>query len=207
MRIYGDQNNDKLPTCDADGKWLWDVPRPATDAIVEAGARAPNFYCPGMTASVNERALYGDPTNPNTAEGWWNYGGTAGKRRIIGYGFLIRRTGATGDQMPGYLTPGGAEFVSRMTTTNPAIKEVTFCPTLSVGLNDFVNVPSTTSRDGRHRSAHMGKGVPDGGDILFMDNHASWRKYRGNKSLTYVPGRDYLIMMYDMQDRDVRWWF
>src|SRR2546426_7104258 len=75
IRIYADQNNEKLPVFDADGRWLWDVPRQAADALVESGAKPPSFYCPGLTASVNERDLYGDPTNPNVPEGWWNYGG------------------------------------------------------------------------------------------------------------------------------------
>jgi len=209
IRIYADQNNEKLPVFDADGRWLWDVPRQAADALVESGAKPPSFYCPGLTASVNERDLYGDPTNPNVPEGWWNYGGAAtGKRRLTGYGVLIRRSGSTGDTMTdsSHLTPGG-EFVSKITSTNVTIKEVVVDATLSVGASDFVNVPSNTTKTGFHRSAHMDKSVPSGGNILFLDGHSAWRRYRTPVLTTAVQGRSTLVMMYQPIDRDVRFWY
>ena len=208
VRIYADQNNEKLPVFDADGRWLWDFPRQAADGLVEAGAKPPSFYCPGLTASVNERDLYGDPLNTRTPEGWWNYGGTAGKRRLIGYGSMIRRSSSNGDTMTtaSYLTPGG-EFVSKITHTNVTIKEVFVDATVSVGNNDFINVPSNTTRSGFHRSAHMDKRTPGGSNILFLDGHAGWRRYRTPVLTTPVPGRNTIVMMYQPQDRDVRFWY
>jgi len=204
-RIYADQNGDKLPVWDADGKWLWDMPKPAVDALVEAGARAPNFYCPGMTASVNERDIYSNPADPLLPGGWWNY---SANRRLLGYGFLIRRSGATGDSMTdsAHLTAGG-EFLAKVSVLNSAVKELIVCPTLSKGIDGFLDVPSSTTGTGLHHSAHMGKTAPDGGDILFLDNHVGWRRYRGNKASTGTPGRDFLVMMYQPVDRDVRWWY
>jgi prepilin-type N-terminal cleavage/methylation domain-containing protein/prepilin-type processing-associated H-X9-DG protein len=204
-RIYGDQNNDKLPLADADGRWLWDMPKTNVDRIVDAGARAQNFYCSGISASVNENEIFGNPADPNAPQGWWNYSST---RRIVGYGFMIRRTGSGGDQMAdsSHLTTGG-EFLDKLTTTNPPNKELIFCPTLSVGMNDFTHVPSTTTGSGFHRSGHMSKDTPAGCNVMFLDGHVGWRVYRGNRSPTGIPGRDYTVMMYQPQDRDVRWWF
>lgn len=41
----------------------------------------------------------------------------------------------------------------------------------------------------------MQKKQPSGGNILFVDGHASWRPFRN------------MGMRYDCQDRDVRFWF
>src|SRR2546422_449595 len=116
IRIYADQNNEKLPVFDADGRWLWDVPRQAADALV----------------------VY---------------------------------------------------------------------PTFSVGASAFVNVPSNTTKPGFHRTAHMDKSVPSGGNILFLDGHSAWRRYRTPVLTTAVQGRSTLVMMYQPIDRDVRFWY
>ena len=105
-----------------------------------------------------------------------------------------------------HLTPGG-EFVSKITSTNVTIKEVVVDATLSVGPSDFVNVPSNTTKTGFHRSAHMDKSVPSGGNILFLDGHSAWRRYRTPVLTTAVQGRSTLVMMYQPIDRDVRFWY
>jgi prepilin-type N-terminal cleavage/methylation domain-containing protein/prepilin-type processing-associated H-X9-DG protein len=206
--IFADQNNDKLPVFDADGRWLWDMPRQTTDGLVDCGAKAPSFYCPGLTASVNERDLYGDPGNPNTPEGWWNYNGAAGKRRLVGYASMIKRSGSTATSMEssGYLTPGG-EFVSKLTHTNSTTKEMFVDATVSRGTDDFVGVPSNTTKSGFHRSAHMDKSKPSGGNILFLDCHVGWRRYRLPIPTQATPGRNNMLIMYNTNDRDVRFWF
>jgi prepilin-type N-terminal cleavage/methylation domain-containing protein/prepilin-type processing-associated H-X9-DG protein len=208
VHIFADQNNDKLPVFDADGTWLWDFPRQAADGLVESGAKAPSFYCPGLTASVAERDLYSDPSNPNTPEGWWNYKGATGKRRLIGYAALIRRSGSGGTTMSdsGHLTMGG-EFVDKLTHTNVTIKEVFADATLSRGMDDFVGVPSNTTKTGFHRSAHMGSSVPSGANSLFLDGHVGWRRYRKPVLTTGVPNRNTVVMMYNTNDRDVRFWY
>src|SRR5213080_2117381 len=40
-QIYADQNNDKLPQSDGSNlwMWLWDVPAPMADGLVDAGAK------------------------------------------------------------------------------------------------------------------------------------------------------------------------
>ena len=206
VRIYADSNNEKLPVFDADGRWLWDLPRKAADGLVESGAKAPSFYCPGLTASVNERDLYGDPSNPNTPEGWWNYGGPGGNRRLIGYGSIIKRSGSGGPTMDSYMTPGG-EFVSKITSTNVTVKEVFVDATLSKGNDDFVNVPSNTTKTGFHKSAHMDKATPSGGNSLFLDGHVAWRRSRKPLLTQFSANRNQIMLMYDPHDRDVKNWF
>src|SRR5437588_9402166 len=76
--IYADSNNDKLPQSDANSSalwmWLWDMPAPMADGLVDGGARPPVFYCPGLTASVNERDIYASASNVGgLPQGWWNF--------------------------------------------------------------------------------------------------------------------------------------
>src|SRR6187402_98032 len=82
MLMYGNDHNEYLPWLPPDGKWLWDLGRPTADAIVTAGAQPRVFYCPGFTASVNERDLFGSGAQAS----WWNF---SANRRIVGFAFLI----------------------------------------------------------------------------------------------------------------------
>jgi prepilin-type N-terminal cleavage/methylation domain-containing protein/prepilin-type processing-associated H-X9-DG protein len=206
--IYADSNNDKLPQADGASiwMWLWDMPVATADGLVDAGARPPVFYCPGMTASVNERDIYASAGNVGgLPQGWWNF---SPGRRVTGYGFMIRRFGQWGDAMadPSRLTYGG-EFVSRLSNTNPVARELVVDVILSRGPDDFVNLVSSLTAGGLHRSAHMGRGVPSGGNIVFLDGHASWRKYKAPPLTTGVSGRPTAVMMYQPIDFDMRWWF
>jgi prepilin-type processing-associated H-X9-DG protein len=159
-----------------------------------------------MTASVNERDIYASPSNASgITQGWWNF---SPGRRVTGYGFLLRRSGYWGDYMTdsAHVTVGG-EFVSKLSSTNAVARELVVDVTLSLGPDDFVNLVDSLTSNGLHRSAHMGKGVPSGGNIVFLDGHAAWRKYRAPVLTTGVPGRSTLVMMYNTLDRDMRWWY
>jgi prepilin-type N-terminal cleavage/methylation domain-containing protein/prepilin-type processing-associated H-X9-DG protein len=205
-QIYANQNNDNLPQSDGSNfwLWLWDVPAPMADGLVDAGARPPVFYCPGLAASVGEKDMYANNTAGIT-QGWWNF---SPGRRVTGYGVLLRRTGYWGDAMtdPSRLTPGG-EFVSKLANTNPVSREVFVDVVLSLGPDDFVNLVSSLTANGIHRSAHMGINVPSGANIAFLDGHAAWRKFQRPALTTGLAGRSTLVMMYQPIDRDMRWWY
>jgi prepilin-type N-terminal cleavage/methylation domain-containing protein/prepilin-type processing-associated H-X9-DG protein len=205
--IYGNDNADNLPVFNVQGMWLWDLPRQTADALVTAGALPRVFYCPGLTASVNENDIFTNYVSANVNVGWWNFGGVGGSRRIVGYGFLIKRSGSGGDTMttPAYLKPGG-EFVSRLTTANASARELVVDATLSINNNDFVNVPSNNTYNSRHKTAHMNKVTPEGGNILFLDGHVGWRRYFGLRTV-YQPQGNFLVLMYLPNDRGVQFWF
>jgi len=207
-QIYANQNNDNLPQSDGSSlwMWLWDVPVPMADGLVDAGARPPIFYCPGLTASVNERDIYAGPSNVGgLPQGWVNF---SNGRRVTGYGFMLRRSGYWGDAMTdsSRLTEGG-EFVSKLANTNASARELVVDVVLSRGPYDFVNLVSSLTAGGLHRSAHMGNGAPSGGNIAFLDGHAAWRKYRTPVLTTGVMARSTLVMMYQPIDFDMRWWY
>jgi prepilin-type processing-associated H-X9-DG protein len=53
----------------------------------------------------------------------------------------------------------------------------------------------------------MGSSVPSGGNSLFLDGHVGWRKYRTPVPTIAEPSRNTIMMMYNTNDRDVRFWY
>jgi len=209
MLMYANDSDEYLPWFPPDGQWLWDLARPTADAIVTAGAQPRVFYCPGFTASVNERDLFGSGSQVS----WWNFNAN---RRIVGYAFLIERWGLARGELGGDatmasgLTPGGA-FLRRTISTNAADAELVADATVSDSTGDFRGVPSgNVAMGGYQRSAHMDKGIASGGNILFLDGHVGWRRFLGATSRSAsaaVPGRNYIMKMYNTPDGRAQFWY
>jgi prepilin-type N-terminal cleavage/methylation domain-containing protein/prepilin-type processing-associated H-X9-DG protein len=179
VQMYANDNNDWVPVHPVEGNWLWDLNRQTADALSAQGARRKILYCPGLAASIKDVDL------------WWELGGgSSNTRRIIGYAWLGERQGRSRSLVP------PRTFISKLsnvTYTNVSEAELTTDAIPSRGMTDFYNVPSSIVPF--HRAGHMNKRVPAGGNILFVDGHASWRPFRN------------MGMRYDCQDRDVRFWF
>jgi prepilin-type N-terminal cleavage/methylation domain-containing protein len=181
--IYMNDNKDRLPqSASSGGVFLWDVPNGMADAIVAAGAKPPVFYCPGFTTGIPESEIFGSSA---LAGGWWNFNGS---RRVIGFGLLIRRLAANGTEdnsMPGGMIAGnGGRFLSKLSdTNNPAIAPLIVDNTISgPGPAYDFNDPSLNSGNvasgGRHRSAHTVRNQPYGGNVLYLDMHVDWVRFK-----------------------------
>ena len=131
----------------------------------------------------------------------WNRGGNA----ILGYGWLGQRSDQT-DRVNGTASlKGGKRFVTKTTAvvTN-TVSETELVvdatpsggPAPSTGKNDFLHAPNTSMgmKEYSH-SGHLQGRNPSGGNILFLDGHASWRRFRD------------LGPWYDTGDRGVFFWF
>lgn len=181
LHIYANDNADKLPVAKSQGTWLWDLHADSADAIAQAGTQRHVLYCPGLTASVKDLDLWW----------WYNTGQTSSVHRVIGYGTMIKRS--DGDMDSG-LQPTGKQFHDKLTGTNVSAVELVFDATISEG-NDFINVSSTSGIIPVHRSAHMEKTQPAGGNILFKDCHVEWRKFRQ------------MLYRYNVGSRNIEYWF
>jgi prepilin-type N-terminal cleavage/methylation domain-containing protein len=181
LHIYANDNADKLPVAKSQGTWLWDLHADCADAIAQAGTQRHVLYCPGLTASVKDLDLWW----------WYSTGDKTSIHRVIGYGTMIKRSDGG---MESGLQSTGKEFQDKMTGTNVSAVELVFDATLSEG-TDFINVSSTSGIIPVHRSAHMEKFQPAGGNILFKDCHVEWRKF---KQMAY---------RYNVGSRDIRFWY
>jgi prepilin-type N-terminal cleavage/methylation domain-containing protein len=182
LQIYGNDNADKLPVGKSQGSWLWDLHADTADAIVQAGASRQILYCPGLTASVKDLDVWW----------WYSTGDKTSVHRVTGYGWMIKRTDGN---MDSGLQSTGKEFHNKLTGTNVSAVELVFDATLSEGPNDFINVSSTSGIINVHRSAHMEKYRPAGGNILFKDCHVAWRPFKQ------------MVYQYNVGSRDIRFWF
>lgn len=209
MLMYAGDNKEYLPWFSGDGTWLWDLSRTTADAIVAAGAQPRVFYCPGLTASVNERDLFGSGSQVS----WWNFNAN---RRIVGFAFMLERQGTVlgslgGDpQMAAGMTKGGA-FLRKTTNSKPVSAELVADATLSDATGDFHGVASgNVANGGYQRSAHLEKNVVSGANVLMLDGHVEWRRFLAGPSrstVTNVFDRNYIIKMYNTPDGRAQFWY
>jgi prepilin-type N-terminal cleavage/methylation domain-containing protein/prepilin-type processing-associated H-X9-DG protein len=195
IHIYAGANNDRVPMHPTAGSWIWDVKRDTANAMISGDASADLanrakrkiIYCPGSGANV-------------TAENdtLWSYGND---KVIIGYGWLGQRSNGTDTGHGSATMAGGKRLVSKITavvTNNISDTELVVDPTPSIGNTGAVDFHSYNSGMGMTdlpHSGHMEKNRPSGGNILFVDSHASWRPFR------------LLGPWYDTGDRSVYFWY
>ncbi len=211
IQIYANENHDWVPAFDSGGSWAWDLKKETANAMLNADVNGGTpgvskrkiLYCPGVQADV---------TAAN--DQLWNRGANV----IIGYTWLGFRTNWDPDRIrdaggvPRLISPASANapgeiqrlFVQKTTVPTPGLNvsatellgDVT--PSLGdpPGPYDFRSVPNSgMGMTELVHSGHMEKSVPAGGNILFLDSHASWRLFRN------------MHPWYDCNDRIVHFWF
>ncbi|MFO1487379.1 MAG: prepilin-type N-terminal cleavage/methylation domain-containing protein [Verrucomicrobiota bacterium] len=171
---YASDNKDRLPGLSRDGDWLHDMSKINADLIVSAGATPKIFYCSGLMASVNEQEALA-PRLPGSTS-WWDFNTT---RRIVGFGFLIKQDAS--DARTGV---NGFRLWSKTTeTNNTSSAELIVDENMSLTQTspyDF-NVPSgnvPAVYGGAYRPPHPAGKLPDGGNILYLDCHAAWKRFK-----------------------------
>ncbi len=169
LLAYAGENRDTLPQDKKLGDWPHDFSKPNADLIVQAGAQKKVLYCPGLTAGVNELDI---------DKYWWEF---REDRRVVGYAFYTKRE-PDDKRSTCY---NWCIFIGKVTETNrPAETVVVADENMSMtdrNPYNFVvpsdNVPEHMGR--AYRPPHMAKGgLPDGGNLLFLDWHASWRPFK-----------------------------
>jgi prepilin-type N-terminal cleavage/methylation domain-containing protein/prepilin-type processing-associated H-X9-DG protein len=192
VQMYAGDNRDFVPMHTQAGTWLWDVKKETANALIDSSsssttspaARRKILSCPGVASTVK----YDNET-------LWNRGADA----IIGYSWLGRRVDQGETTLNGGRLQNGKRFVSKLTDTGTnsiTEMELTADAIPSIGLNNF-NAPNDTMGMGRtpSRAGHMQNNRPTGGNILFVDGHVAWRRFRDMRDC------------YLTNDRDVRFWF
>lgn len=171
FQIYAVNNNGYLPnsvdpSATPPGSWLWDVPTVTRDAMLEAGSLRNVFYCPVFPEQ--------------DANGLWDF---QPAYSVFGYYMLMSRKTQAG--AGGYPALTGKAYQIR--TSEPELIAGQPDP-VSPAEADLVT-DAVIAQNGLfggaqggfsmpHQTSHMGKnGVPEGGNILFMDGHVEWRPF------------------------------
>jgi prepilin-type N-terminal cleavage/methylation domain-containing protein/prepilin-type processing-associated H-X9-DG protein len=167
--VYLGENKDALPKENAasiSGDWPHDMTKVLVDQFINSGL--PNrkvFYCVGTLAIVNS-----NDTN------WWDFTAT---RRVLGYGFFNKRIPT--DTRAGI---NGCFFIGKLSETNRPtemawVVDETMSLTQTAPYNFTVpsaNVPAQYG--GAYKPAHRDGNTAAGGNLLFLDGHASWRQFK-----------------------------
>jgi len=192
-QMYVGDNRDFLPAAasgqSGSANAIWDLPRPMADALSggQSNVYRGIFYCPDSVLLTTRNQDY-----------WWFYTGTGSSdHRVTGYQWMISRDGTFGKYNSsgggtaltppkGYITKTTQVFTNLYSvSTTEMVSDVVVSsgpqsgPTTNPNTQQFLNVVSTNPQElpQGYNSSHMKKNIPAGGDILFMDCHAEWRRF------------------------------
>jgi prepilin-type N-terminal cleavage/methylation domain-containing protein/prepilin-type processing-associated H-X9-DG protein len=178
IRMYADDYNDKFPNLG--GAWAWDLPARAANAFVKNGGRRSILYCPAMPKqNANSHwAFAGGTTNEIAAD-------TSGGYRVTGYAFAfqgaggIHRTNITESFNPAAWRMADGSFIN----PGPSERVIVADATLSLGAvaTDRTRNQYTRIQGGSpilHDTAHMQGKLPAGGNLLYLDGHSQWKKFK-----------------------------
>jgi len=183
LAIYAGDNNQKFPIDKYDkSHWMWDIGIFLTDQIQKSGSISrKGFYCPSNPKRNSEQSWnyckYAHPEYFNNPY--------ASPYRVTGYNWFIERGLQLskrhlelkyGDSY--FLGSGRKTFVKSFLVGSPATTEMVADAVLSLLIDDTSVFDYGGGATG-YRTNHMNtaKGVPTGGNVLFMDEHAAWRKF------------------------------
>jgi prepilin-type N-terminal cleavage/methylation domain-containing protein/prepilin-type processing-associated H-X9-DG protein len=181
LQMYSSDNQDKLPRSilpgEPLGSALWDLPKSMADGIAGALVGQNNiyrrvFYCPGGFTSVQDR--------PD--DFWWNY---SSGHRVTSYQWIISRDGSQSystklDPPKGFLTKINMTFTNIYTyASTELVTDVVPSEGSGTLADKFTRVTTVNPADlpNGFNASHMGRLVPAGGNILFMDGHVGWRNF------------------------------
>ena len=188
LQMYADDNRNFLPrritTDPGTGSAMWDLTQNMADELVTSGASRKIVYCPGGFTTVHD------------SDFWWNYSNGS---RVTSYQWILSRdgtqtygtkivtppTGLNGLAQKGYLVKLGVVFTNFYTIAETElVTDVVVSEGSGIFSDKFTGVytvnPTELSRG--YNSSHMSRNTPAGGNILFMDQHVSWRQFREMKA-------------------------
>jgi len=193
LHIYCDDNKDKIPVHIAIGAWCWDTPASCTDAMLRNGCQMKTFYCPSTAPNFTDAENF---RNPGTMS-LWGFGAPA--FHIIGYSwtfpappgvsiFLLQRYQNTTLNSETHLS--GNALIYRDNVSD----RVLMADVILSNNNGYPAKPTQPFKGigggfyKQHLSAHLGPGaMPRGGNILYKDGHAQWKKFNSPPGGFGVP--------------------
>ena len=172
-RMYGDDSNDRLPVIPAGvGAWPWDLDRTNADLLVSYGGKRGILYCTSFPFFNSDEV--------------WNF---SPNFRVIGYAMTFKNTGGIViTNINERFNPGTLQFGGTSIQVTPTERELVADATLSVGGNNFDNIMAGWVVNGKvvpNHTSHLEGHRPAGGNILFLDGHTKWRKFKGMTIRTF----------------------
>ncbi|MFO1514654.1 MAG: prepilin-type N-terminal cleavage/methylation domain-containing protein [Verrucomicrobiota bacterium] len=198
LAMYTGDNRDNLPVLQGTAAWCWDIPAPATQAMLRNGCQKKTFFCPSTAPQYSDKENFVDPY-PNSL---WNFFFPAGTSEddqnffhIVGYTFAFN--GPSSKLITRYQNRklqqethqlGATSFVDNVADS------VLIADVMISGDSSYPAKPSQPFQGINggfikpHLSAHLASGVPRGGNITYKDGHTQWKKLNSAPAGFSVPG-------------------
>ncbi len=188
LQMYSDDNRNTLPEKIASdpsvGSAIWDLSQNMADSLVTSGASRKIVYCPGGFTCVRDNDF------------WWNY---SSGHRVTSYQWILSRdgtqnystrivappTGLSGLAQKGLVVKMGVVFTNFYTLADTElVTDVVVSEGAGTSADKFTGVYTVnpTELPNGYNSSHMARSVPGGGNILFMDQHIGWRRFKEMKA-------------------------
>ncbi len=179
IRMYADDNRDKFPDCSPEAYWPWDLPVRAANALVRYGGRRHILYCPGFSKQDNDElwSYSTGVTEEEARDGVTGY-------RVIGYAVAFKGSGGVhATNITESLNPEPWKMRDgTLYNPGPSERVVAADGTLSIGDNQTDRTKNQYKNvDGGwrgHQAAHLDGKLPAGGNLLYLDGHAQWKKFQ-----------------------------
>ena len=162
MRIYADDNKDRLPYINGNqpSNWPWDLPNLVMTNLMQSGLQRHVVYSPSANFQDNETL--------------WTAWSKNNGYFVTGYSWMLRGIGGVGPQW----------WQTTMITTN--VTEALLVSDAVLSQNGNFN-----RIDGGfpgHRTTHLQNNKrPAGGDQMFLDGHVEWKKFKFMKMRSTGP--------------------
>jgi prepilin-type N-terminal cleavage/methylation domain-containing protein len=193
IQIYATDATDKLPQMTF-GNWVWDMPVPVVDLMLQNGAKRNIMYCPANPRQNND-VLWGDANG---------LGGT--QYRVIGYAqtfapspefaadYSLIWSNCNASMIPAPLGDPATRFTKTIPAVPSSEKVLVADATISgAGQNQNDSVLRNTrynytkiaggwdkvsgDPNDLHQTSHLNSRLPSGGNLVMLDNHGEWRKW------------------------------
>jgi prepilin-type N-terminal cleavage/methylation domain-containing protein len=197
MNIYTSDSKDKLPVLPTSGQvhWVWDLPDPAAQLMLNSGLTKKTFYCPSTAPRFYDANNWANPgIGANST--LWNFGVTANPPAATDIHCIGFALALSGDspldptnqnktlQPEPIMMNGQSVLISvadRVLVADAILSESDHLPGVGHPENQFVIIPGGFEQNGviyPNTSAHLKGGLPVGGNEGYKDGHAAWSKFK-----------------------------
>jgi prepilin-type N-terminal cleavage/methylation domain-containing protein len=176
LTMYANDNRDTLPInfppLTGPGAWPWDISPLTVTNLLSLGFQRNILFCPSF-ANQNQ-------------EQYWNFAVVhGGDLRVLGYVFALR----TAPRLLDYETQSKLTVPTLRVTPTGTVKQSVSEAVLAADANlsngvDVVNRGNNNytrvvgiDPNNPHSSPHLSGSIPAGGNLIFLDSHAEWRKF------------------------------
>jgi prepilin-type N-terminal cleavage/methylation domain-containing protein len=176
IRIYSDDNRDRLPVVRPPdiSYWPWDLPSSVVTNLLKTGMQRHVLYCPSAAIQDNDTL--------------WETWSKSNNYYVLGYTFWMKGVGGVDSRY--------AQDRQSTSTTNIAqavlVADATCSEGARTGADGFYSGGGSFTKiiggwEKPHRASHLEGNLPAGGELLFLDGHISWQKFKFMKIRT-TPG-------------------